>query len=438
MKRRALLATGAALVLATAVLLGGVFGDDPPAGSAAPPPAGAAAGPLLQGFSAGDTAAYVAQLEQRVASSPQDAEGLSLLGLAYQQRARETGDPSFYPRSDEALGRALDLAPSNDLAVTGLAALAASQHRFEDARRLARRALALNPYSAEALGILGDADVETGRYRAAFAAFDRMAALKPNAVAYARISYARELLGRTRAAISAMQRAAAAAEGTSEPAAWTLVELGNLHYNSGRLRLAQRAYREALARFPAYHRAEAALARVEAARGRINRAVALYRRALEAVPLPEYAAALGETLEAAGRIEEADEAYELVDVMQRLFEANGARTELETALVDLDRRRNLVDALARAREAYAEQRSIQAEDVLAWALYRNGRCTEARTYSVRALRLGTRDALKLFHRGMIEHCLGHRAEARTFFARALAVNPYFSPRWAPVALEALR
>jgi tetratricopeptide (TPR) repeat protein len=438
MKRRALLATGAALVLATAVLLGGVFGDDPPAGSAARPPAGAAAGPLLQGFSAGDTAAYVAQLEQRVASSPQDAEGLSLLGLAYQQRARETGDPSFYPRSDEALGRALDLAPSNDLAVTGLAALAASRHRFEDARRLARRALALNPYRAEALGILGDANVETGRYRAAFAAFDRMAALKPNAVAYARISYARELLGRTGAAISAMKRAAAAAEGTSEPAAWTLVELGNLHYNSGRLRLAQRAYREALARFPAYHRAEAALARVEAARGRIDKAVALYRRALEAVPLPEYAAALGETLEAAGRIVEADEAYELVDVMQRLFEANGARTELETALVDLDRRRNLVDALARAREAYAEQRSIQAEDVLAWALYRNGRCTEARTYSVRALRLGTRDALKLFHRGMIERCLGRPAEARTFFARALAVNPYFSLRWAPVALEALR
>jgi tetratricopeptide (TPR) repeat protein len=76
--------------------------------------------------------------------------------------------------------------------------------------------------------------------------------------------------------------------------------------------------------------------------------------------------------------------------------------------------------------------------VLAWALYRNGRCTEARTYSVRALRLGTRDALKLFHRGMIERCLGRPAEARTFFARALAVNPYFSLRWAPVALEALR
>jgi len=166
--------------------------------------------------------------------------------------------------------------------------------------------------------------------------------------------------------------------------------------------------------------------------------VARYRRALEAVPLPEYAAQLGETLAAAGRDAAAAEAYELVDVMQRLFAANGARTELETAIVDLDRDLNVADALSRAREAYAERRSIEAEDVLAWALYRNGRCEEARAHSVRALRLGTRDALKLFHRGLIERCLGRPAAARAAFARALEINPYFSPRWAPVAKEAVR
>ena len=89
------------------------------------------------------------------------------------------------------------------------------------------------------------------------------------------------------------------------------------------------------------------------------------------------------------------------------------------------------------REAYAERRSIEAEDVLAWALYRNGRCEEARTHSELALRLGTRDALKDFHRGMIDRCLGRPAEARAAFSRALAINPYFSPRWAPVAKEAV-
>ena len=437
MKRRHLFGAAAALA-ATAALLGGVLAGTTGAGPAPQATPQAAAALQLDGFAAGDTAAEIERLERRVRANPEDAEGLTLLGLAYQQRVRENGDPSSYPRSEAALRRAIKLVPNSDLALTGLAALAASRHRFGEARDLARKALSLNSYSASALGILGDANVETGRYRAAFAAFDRMAATKPSAAAYARVSYARELLGRTDAAIAAMKLAVAAAVGTAEPAAWSLVELGNLYFNSGRLRPAERAYREALARFPGYHRAQAALARVTAARGQTDEAVALFRRALEAVPLPEYAARLGETLAAAGRDADAAEAYELVDVIQRLFEANGARTELETALVDLDRGVNLADALSRAEEAYDERRSIEAEDVLAWGLYRNGRCDEALSHSRRALRLGTRDALKLFHRGMIERCLGRADASRDIFREALRVNPYFSPRWAPVAKEAAR
>jgi tetratricopeptide (TPR) repeat protein len=438
MIRRRHLFLAVAGVAATAALLGGVLAGNPATEPAADVDAAAAASTLTQGFSPGDTGAYVAQLERRVEQDPNDAEGLTLLGLAYQQRVRETGDPSFYPRSAEALRRSLAIAPDDDLALTALAALAASRHRFRDAGRLARRALAANPYSASALGTLGDAKIETGDYEGAFARFDRMAALKPTVGSYARVSYARELLGRTDGAIEAMKLAVSTAAGSTEPAAWALVELGNLYYNSGRLRPAERAYRAALARFRDYHRAQAALARVEAAKGRVDEAVALYRRALEAVPLPEYAAGLGDTLAAAGRTDEAEQAYELVDVMQRLFEANGARTELETALVDLDRGRKLADALARAREAYASRRSIEAEDVLAWALYRNGRCEEARAHSLEALRLGTRDALKLFHRGMIERCLGHGSAAREAFRAALEINPYFSLRWAPVAQAAVR
>jgi hypothetical protein len=49
------------------------------------------------------------------------------------------------------------------------------------------------------------------------------------------------------------------------------------------------------------------------------------------------------------------------------------------------------------------------------------------------LRLGTLDATKFFHRGMVERCLGHRAEAKTWFRRALSLNPHFSLLWAPVA-----
>jgi tetratricopeptide (TPR) repeat protein len=438
MRGKAFLGLAVALAAAVAVLFGGVLtGSTAGRKSQAVRPE-AAAGRLLAGFAAGNTAAYASELEGRVHQDPQDVQSLVLLGLAYQQRARETGDASYYPRSAVALTRATRLDPHNALAVTGLAALAASRHRFEDARRLALRARRLAPDSAGPLGVLGDARVELGRYRAAFAAFDRMAALKPNLASYSRISYARELLGEPNSAIAAMRLAVKAGEGTVEPLAWTLVQLGNLYFDNGRLAPASHAYREALARFPGYVHAEAALARVAAARGRYSEAIARYRRAVEVLPLPQYEGALGDVLELAGRPAEAREAFGAVDAIQRLLAANGVRTELETALFDLDHGRDFAGALARARRAFTERKSIEADDVLAWALYRNGRCAEAKRHSARALRLGTHDALKLFHRGMIERCLGRDDAGRSYLRRALEINPHFSLLYVPVAERALR
>ncbi len=76
-----------------------------------------------------------------------------------------------------------------------------------------------------------------------------------------------------------------------------------------------------------------------------------------------------------------------------------------------------------ARKGYAERPSIVGDDVLGWALARNGECREALRYSERSLRLGTQDPVKLFHRGWIAACLGDRATARGFYRRALALNP---------------
>jgi tetratricopeptide (TPR) repeat protein len=438
MKAKILVGIAAAAAATVAVLFGGL-----PAGSNAgdrgPGPAPeAAAGRLVAGFAPGDTPAYAAQLEARVAADPKDVQSLVLLGLAYQQRARETGDPSFYPRSGAALTRAARLAPQNALAATGLAALAASRHRFEQARALAVRARRLAPVSADPLGVLGDALIELGRYREAFAVFDRMAALKPNLASYSRVSYARELLGDREGALTAMRLAVAAGAGTVEPLAWTLVQLGNLYVDTGRLGPAARAYREALAHLPGYVHAEAGLARIAAARGQYREAIKLYARAVERLPLPQYEGALGDVLRLAGRQDDAARAFGAVDAIQKLLQSNGVRTDLETALFDLDHGRRPAEALARARLAYAERKSIDADDVLGWALFQNGRCGEARAHSIRALRLGTRDALKLFHRGMIEHCLGHDSASRVFLRRALTVNPHFSLLYAPVARKALR
>ena len=423
---------------ATVSLLGGVLSDSSPDAPAAAIPARVSADLALSGFSPGNTAQLIQDLQGKLRGGSRDAGSHALLGLAYQQRARETGDPSFYPRAAGVLARALALAPRSTLATSGLASLALSQHRFRDALGLSRRAQKLAPGAAANYGLVGDALVELGRYGEAFRAFDLMARLKPSLASYARVSYGRELLGRQEGAIRAMNLAVQAAGAQREPAAWTHVQLGKLHFARGELGPAAREFRRALLAFPGYVYALEAQARVEAARGRSGRAIELARQAAEAVPLPEFVTTLGDLYWATGRKTLAREQYALVGATERLLRANGVRTDLESALFKVDHGIDLRRALAEARRAHREGPTVFAADTLAWALARNGRCDEGVRYSKQALRLGTRDATFFFHRGMIERCLGRTAEARSWFARALEQNPHFSLLWAPVARKALR
>jgi tetratricopeptide (TPR) repeat protein len=190
--------------------------------------------------------------------------------------------------------------------------------------------------------------------------------------------------------------------------------------------------------FPGYIYAYDGLAQVEGAHGHYRKAIALDQRAVDAIPLPQFVAQLGDLYRSAGKPALAQRQYSLIGAIERLLRANGVRTDLETALFDVDHGVRLPRALTLARSAQANRPSIDGDDVLAWALARNGRCNEAERFSKHALRLGTRDAIKFFHRGMIERCLGRGAEARRWFARALALNPRFSLRWSPVARAELR
>jgi len=426
-------ATAVAALAATALLLGGVLRESSSAAPAAV--AGAqSAEDFKQGFSLnGSTASLVADLQSRLQADPKDEHSYALLGLAYQQRARETGDPSWYPRAEGALRRAITLDPKDSIAVSGLGSLALSRHRFRTALTLGERAHALNPYSAQPLGVIGDAQVELGRYRDAFASFDRMNKLRPSLSSYARVSYGRELIGHTSGAIRAMKLAVDAATGGAEPTAWTHVQLGKLYFNHGRYDEAEREYRVALQVFPGYAYGLDALAQVLGATGRHRQAIAAERQAVDAIPLPQYVAALGDLYRVTGRPTLARRQYDLIGAIERLLNANGVKTDLEIALFQVDHGIALRHALDRARLARAERPSIDGEDVLAWALARNGRCADALPHSQAALRLGTQDALKFFHRGMIERCLGHATAARDWFERALALNPRFSLLWTPVA-----
>jgi tetratricopeptide (TPR) repeat protein len=399
--RRLLLGGAAAVTTAAALLLGGVFSDGSSEARALP------------------TASLVTRLDRQ--------------GNAFAQRARRTADAAYYTKAELVYRRALRLAPNDLPATIGLGGLALSRHEFRTGLALGRRALALSPSTAEGYGVVGDALVELGRYREAFETFNRMVSLKPSVSSYARVSYARELLGDIPGAVQAMRYAVDAAAGEPEALAWSQTQLGKLYWSHGRSRAAAREYRAALRVRPGYVAALDAFAQVEAARGHLARAVSLSRRAADVMPLPQYVASLGDLLRAANDETGAQRQYALVAAIARLERANGVNVDLEIALFDVDHGVKLRHALELARVARAERPSIDGDDLLAWTLVRNGRCAEALRFSTLALRLGTLDGSKFFHRGMIERCLGHDAAAGQWFKRALELNPHFSLMWAPVA-----
>src|SRR5256885_5378959 len=228
-RQRLILVAAAAVFTAVALTLGGVLHD-----SSAARPSGVAQNSSEGKARPGDTPALVARLQATLRANPNDVPSLDSLGLAYQQRARETGDPTYYTKSDEALHRALALAPSDLLATSGLGSLALSRHRFGEALVLGRRAHAISPTTARDYGVIGDALVELGRYQAAFKTFDAMASMQPGLSSYARVSHALQLIRDVPGAISAMKLAVAAGAGQREADAWTHVQLGLIYLSVGR------------------------------------------------------------------------------------------------------------------------------------------------------------------------------------------------------------
>ena len=224
MRARRLSAVALAFVLALAVFAA-TRGDER---AAAGPPAAAAASLRPDA----DTDAQVRRLQTAVRrGAPLEAE----LAAAYLQKARESGDPSFYSRADGVLRRALARGPADPAELVEAAALAAGRHDFREAERLARRARSLAPDSLGAFPILVDALVELGRYREAERTLQRMVDLKPNLPAYARVSYFRELTGDLPGAAQALRLAVAAGGPVPENVAYVQSLLGSLELNRGRL-----------------------------------------------------------------------------------------------------------------------------------------------------------------------------------------------------------
>ncbi len=385
----------------------------------------------------GDLSTTIASLQSRLQRLPSDSESWAALGAAYVQQARITGDPSYYPKAAGVLARSLKESPTdNAAALTGEAALAAARHDFQGAYRLTSKAMDINSFNSATMAIQFDALIELGRYNDALRALKRYAGLKPGVPAYTRISYNYELHGNLQGARYAMRRALDIAY-SPDDRAFALFELGELAWNAGRLAEASSLYRQGWRADPTYVANLYGLAKTDAGLGRTDRAVRRYQDVINRLPQPTYIIEYADLLTSLGRTDDAAAQGRLIDAQQRIFRAAGVNLDLELALYDASHGRP-ARALEQARQAWHERRSIFVEDAYAWALHVNGHDRVALRHLDSAERLGTRSALFAFHRGMVQHSLGHRAAAASSLREALAINPAFNPVFAAQARQALQ
>lgn len=271
----------------------------------------------------------IPKLQEKLKGEPDNPDLNASLGQAYLQKARETGDPSYYTKGEGLFDKALAAKPDHVEALVGKASLAMSRHQFASARDIAKRVAALAPYSAGARGILADAYVQLRDYDNAVRALDEMVRLKPNLSSYSRISYMRELKGDSEGAIQAMNMAIQAGAPDAENTAWCIVQLGNLYLNNGRPAQAEVAYHAALRKFPSYVHAYAGLAKVAAARKDYDSAVDFYQRAIDAVPAPDFLIGLTAVYQKMGKADEAKAQLRLVSNIKKVYEANGVSMDAE-------------------------------------------------------------------------------------------------------------
>jgi tetratricopeptide (TPR) repeat protein len=382
--------------------------------------------------------------EARANRDPESATDRTRLAALYMQRARETSDEQDYVRAEQTARASLALRTQrNGGAYVVLASALLAQHRFAEARDVARRLVDGEPDVDAYRALLAETCLELGDYAAAGEAFDAISRSGRRSLAVApRLARWAEIRGDTTTAREIMRDAVRAAGNVRdmprEQAAWFHLRLADLYLRQGRDRGAERELREGLVINPADHRLLAAMARLAATRQDWRDAI---RWGDSAIAITLDPATLGVVSDAHAALGDTAKAAEYVAAMEVAVGQQTGTYHRGWSLFLLDHGRRVPEVLAAARAELADRRDIHGYDLLAWALYKSGRASEARAPMAAALAQGTQDATFMYHAGMIARAAGDREAAQRYLERALAIAPAFdhaAPAIARATLDSLQ
>jgi len=129
------------------------------------------------------------------------------------------------------------------------------------------------------------------------------------------------------------------------------------------------------------------------------------------VPLVEYAGALEDLYRKMGQNQKADGELRLIDTIDTLDKARGELTNRTLALILANEGRHLDRALELIEAEIPGRGDVYTWDVYSWVLFRAGRLKEARSASLKALRMSTPEPDFYRHAARIAEATGDASAA---------------------------
>jgi predicted Zn-dependent protease len=398
--------------------------------------AGAAA--CRPGGSAADFAALAADtsivsrsiefFEARLAADPNNYLVAGRLAARYMVRFGLAADVRDVERAEALARRLTTLAPDRAAALSRLAGVLLTQHKFAESLAAARAAVAAHPEDEDARGALFDATLASGAYREAEAA---LRAMRPGSLAtLVRRAQWLDVTGHATGARETMERVCRQLEHSAarpSSTAWCLTELAGMVHRERGPEAAGAILDRAVKVQPGYRGAVEQLADLAAARGDWKSAHELYGR-IAADAHPDLYLRLAEAAGRLGREEERSEwQRRFLDVASQREKEALFGPELALFLVERNAPGDGAAALAIAEREIARRPTIESLDLLAWVHYRRGEPKAALAASDRALAAGGPSPALEYHRGRILQALGRQAEAKPLLRRAEAQRSLLPP-----------
>jgi tetratricopeptide (TPR) repeat protein len=389
----------------------------------------------------------VAVWTANLAAESEDFLSGTNLALLLEARGRLSGDVSDHIRAKAVAAQALSAEPAYLPARLLHARLQLALHDFRAALAEAESIDRTAPDQPAVLAVIGDALLELGDVDAAAEAFQRLDTMAPGPAVAARLARLDFLRGEPKRATERAETGFGAAEleGESGPElSWYASLVGTLSLAAGEPETAGRWFARGLEAWPRSHAALAGLARVDAATGRIDAAIERYEQAVAIAPQPETLAALSDLYALRGDEVRAAAYRNTVLAIAMIESGAGGPAVDRPPIQDRQLIRFLVDhdldpprALDLATADLAARRDVYAHDAYAWALLANDRAIEADRAMADALALGTRDAVLLYHAGVVAAAVGDGERAEELLRHALSIRGALDPLAADRASKTL-